>query len=164
MVTLACVRIQTSAMVRRTDIPIAEMEIRVTTDPDRIAASLKRDSEKMTVVFSTYQSMEKPSPRHRRRPASTFDLVLCDEAHRTTGVEHEDGDRSSFLAVHDIDAKKTAVHDGHIQDLPKSRKDKGRTVPTQGRTRWTIRPHSAMSFTGLTFLTPSGKICCLTTR
>ena len=89
----------------RTDIPIAEMEIRVTTDPDRIAASLKRDSEKMTVVFSTYQSMEKVAEA-QKAAGEPFDLVLCDEAHRTTGVEHEDGDRSAFLAVHDIDAKK----------------------------------------------------------
>ena len=89
----------------RTDIPIAEMEIRVTTDPDRIAASLKRDSEKMTVVFSTYQSMEKVAEA-QKAAGVPFDLVLCDEAHRTTGVEHEDRDRSAFLAVHDIDAKK----------------------------------------------------------
>ena len=89
----------------RTDIPIAEMEIRVTTDPDRIAASLKRDSEKMTVVFSTYQSMERVAEA-QKTVGEPFDLVLCDEAHRTTGVEHEDGDRSSFLAVHDINAKK----------------------------------------------------------
>ena len=89
----------------RTDIPIAEMEIRVTTDPDRIAASLKRDSEKMTVVFSTYQSMEKVAEA-QKVAGEPFDLVLCDEAHRTTGVEREDGDKSAFLAVHDIDAKK----------------------------------------------------------
>ena len=89
----------------RTDIPIAEMEIRVTTDPDRIAASLKRDSEKMTVVFSTYQSMEKVAEA-QKAAGEPFDLVLCDEAHRTTGVEREDGNKSAFLAVHDIDAKK----------------------------------------------------------
>ena len=89
----------------KTDIPIAEMEIRVTTDPDRVAASMKRDSEKMTVVFSTYQSMEVVAQAQKAADI-TFDLVLCDEAHRTTGVEREDGNKSAFLAVHDIDAKK----------------------------------------------------------
>ena len=42
----------------------------------------------------------------QKKASVPFDLVLCDEAHRTTGVEHEDRDRSAFLAVHDIDAKK----------------------------------------------------------
>ena len=105
----------------RTDIPIAEMEIRVTTDPDRIAASLKRDSEKMTVVFSTYQSMEKVAEA-QKAVGEPFDLVLCDEAHRTTGVEHEDGNKSAFLAVHDIDAKKQLYMTATSKIYPKSAK------------------------------------------
>ena len=105
----------------RTDIPIAEMEIRVTTDPDRIAASLKRDSEKMTVVFSTYQSMEKVAEA-QKAAGEPFDLVLCDEAHRTTGVEHEDGDKSAFLAVHDIDAKKQLYMTATSKIYPRSAK------------------------------------------
>ena len=105
----------------RTDIPIAEMEIRVTTDPDRIAASLKRDSEKMTVVFSTYQSMEKVAEA-QKAVGEPFDLVLCDEAHRTTGVEREDGDKSAFLAVHDIDAKKQLYMTATSKIYPKSAK------------------------------------------
>ena len=105
----------------RTDIPIAEMEIRVTTDPDRIAASLKRDSEKMTVVFSTYQSMEKVAEA-QKAVGEPFDLVLCDEAHRTTGVEREDGNKSAFLAVHDIDAKKQLYMTATSKIYPKSAK------------------------------------------
>ncbi len=38
-----------------------------------------------------------------------FDLILCDEAHRTTGVTFSDEDESAFLKVHDnkfIKAKK----------------------------------------------------------
>ena len=107
-----------------TDIPIAEMEIRVTTDTDKIAASLKRDKERMTVVFSTYQSMGAVAKAQKAADV-TFDLVLCDEAHRTTGIDMQttktsvisnqklngkkkpsEKDKSPFLMVHDIDAKK----------------------------------------------------------
>lgn len=38
-----------------------------------------------------------------------FDLVICDEAHRTTGVSYDDADESNFVKVHDgefIRAKK----------------------------------------------------------
>ncbi len=32
-----------------------------------------------------------------------FDLVICDEAHRTTGVTLADDDESAFVRVHDDD-------------------------------------------------------------
>ncbi len=83
------------------DIPIMEMraEIGVTTDPACIVKSLKKDSKSMTVVFSTYQSMGAVVDAQKRRSAEKFDLVICDEAHRTTGVEESD-EKSPFLLVH----------------------------------------------------------------
>jgi len=30
-----------------------------------------------------------------------FDLVICDEAHRTTGVSYDDADESNFVKVND---------------------------------------------------------------
>ena len=117
----------------KTDIPIAEMEIRVTTDPDRVAASMKRDSEKMTVVFSTYQSMEAVA-QAQKAAGITFDLVLCDEAHRTTGVEREDGNKSAFLAVHDIDAKKRLYMTATSKIYPRAAKTKAE--------RANVRPYS----------------------
>lgn len=58
----------------------------------------------MTVVFSTYQSMGTVASA-QTKAGKTFDLVICDEAHRTTGVEGDD--RSAFMLVHnDIKAKK----------------------------------------------------------
>jgi predicted helicase len=68
----------------------------------------------MTVVFSTYQSIEVIS-RAQQELAKTkmefgeFDLIICDEAHRTTGVTLSDEDSSAFIKVHDnefIKAKK----------------------------------------------------------
>ena len=55
--------------------------------------------ERMTVVFSTYQSMKVIADAHKLG-LPDFDLVICDEAHRTTGALRE-GDESSFLLVHD---------------------------------------------------------------
>jgi predicted helicase len=62
----------------------------------------------LTVVFSTYQSieviakaqkaLEKSNPKYAQ-----FDLIICDEAHRTTGVSLADEDESAFTKVHNND-------------------------------------------------------------
>ena len=62
----------------------------------------------LTVVFSTYQSinviskaqkaLEKANPKYAQ-----FDLIICDEAHRTTGVSLADEDESAFTKVHNND-------------------------------------------------------------
>ncbi len=62
----------------------------------------------LVVVFSTYQSIEviaKAQKEFKRE----FDLVICDEAHRTTGVTLKDEEDAAFVKVHDnnfIKAKK----------------------------------------------------------
>ncbi len=62
----------------------------------------------MTVVFSTYQSIDVISKTQKRLESigskyAEFDLIICDEAHRTTGVTLADNDESSFVKVHDND-------------------------------------------------------------
>jgi len=62
----------------------------------------------MTVVFSTYQSIEviaKTQKQLRKEDPelNEFDLIICDEAHRTTGVTLSDDDESAFVKVHDND-------------------------------------------------------------
>ena len=83
------------------DASLLELEIPVTTDPDRISAAL-RDPRPgfMTVVFCTYHSLPIVESA-QEAGAPPFDLILCDEAHRTTGVDRP-GDRTSpFVRVHD---------------------------------------------------------------
>ncbi|MCF8324410.1 MAG: DEAD/DEAH box helicase family protein [Leadbetterella sp.] len=69
-------------------------------------------SNGMTVVFSTYQSIEVISKAQKellKNGFNEFDLIICDEAHRTTGVTLSDEDESAFTKVHDnefIKAKK----------------------------------------------------------
>ncbi len=60
----------------------------------------------MTVVFSTYQSIEVIARAQKvllKNGFNEFDLIICDEAHRTTGVTLADEDESAFTKVHDND-------------------------------------------------------------
>ncbi|MGA1278485.1 MAG: DEAD/DEAH box helicase [Candidatus Kapaibacteriota bacterium] len=73
----------------------------------------KLGSDGMTVVFSTYQSIEVVSKAQKELLEAgfpEFDMIICDEAHRTTGVKLSDSiDDSAFVKVHDnnfIKAKK----------------------------------------------------------
>ena len=65
------------------------------------------DTGGMTVVFSTYQSIERISEAQKELLACgypEFDLIICDEAHRTTGVTlKDDTDESNFVKVHNND-------------------------------------------------------------
>ena len=83
------------------DASVLELEIPVTTDPIRISAALREPrSGFMTVVFCTYHSLSIVESA-QDEGAPPFDIVLCDEAHRTTGVDRP-GDRTSpFVLVHD---------------------------------------------------------------
>ncbi len=58
--------------------------------------------EGMLVVFSTYQSIERiAAAQSAIGDELTFDLIICDEAHRTTGVTLKNEDESAFVRVHD---------------------------------------------------------------
>ena len=54
----------------------------------------------MAVVFCTYHSLGLVE-RAQNAGAPPFDLILCDEAHRTTGIERPDDKTSPFVLVHD---------------------------------------------------------------
>ena len=85
------------------DSAIQELKIPVTTDPSEISHALcKQDTGKMTVVFCTYQSLPRIETA-QDNGAPPFDIIFCDEAHRTTGVEHPGDDPSHFRLVHDND-------------------------------------------------------------
>lgn len=68
----------------------------------------KFHNEGLVVVFSTYQSIDVVASAQKEFQRD-FDLIICDEAHRTTGVTLKDEDDSAFVKVHDnafIRAKK----------------------------------------------------------
>jgi len=60
----------------------------------------------LTVVFSTYQSIgviarAQAELLKSNKSDGEFDLIICDEAHRTTGVTLSGEDESAFTKVHD---------------------------------------------------------------
>ncbi len=84
------------------DALLEELEIPPTTDPERIAASLRETpQDALTAVFCTYHSLPLVAAA-QEGGAPAFDLILCDEAHRTTGVERPGEEKTSpFVLVHD---------------------------------------------------------------
>ncbi len=86
------------------DIAPHDLEVPVSTNGEMIAstfASGKR-AQGLHVVFSTYQSL--PAVHEaQEKGLEPFDLVICDEAHRTTGVTLAGEDASNFVRVHDAE-------------------------------------------------------------
>lgn len=79
-----------------------------TTDPHKLAQRYLENPnpDAMTVVFSTYQSIDVVIAA-QEHGLDDFDLVICDEAHRTSGVSIKGEKRlSHFLKVHDGDLLK----------------------------------------------------------
>ena len=82
------------------DASIQELEIPVTTNPKTISKALRHTGKSvMTVVFCTYHSLP-IIERAQDEGAPPFDIVLCDEAHRTTGIERPGDKTSPFVLVH----------------------------------------------------------------
>jgi len=79
-----------------------ELRYPATTDPKRLAVEfLKRqDKAHLNVVFSTYHSIGVVAEA-QKHGLPEFDLIVCDEAHRTTGATFEGEEESNFVKVHD---------------------------------------------------------------
>ncbi len=67
---------------------VSELECPVTISPQHLGQMLNplRRSEATRVVFCTYQSLHRVCEAQQSWGAAAFDLLLCDEAHRTTGA------------------------------------------------------------------------------
>lgn len=87
--------------VNNEDISPFDLVVPPTTDPNQLAAAVSRLPEgHMGVVFSTYHSTPVIT-KAQKAGVPDFDLVIADEAHRTTGVTLVDSDDSNFVRVHD---------------------------------------------------------------
>ncbi len=84
------------------DLNAVDLAFPATTDAAKLAQkiSLGGDDDKMIVVFSTYQSIQVISDAQRKYKMPDFDLIICDEAHRTTGAKLAGEDDSNFVKVH----------------------------------------------------------------
>jgi predicted helicase len=82
-----------------------ELRYPATTEPEKLAAkmAMRHDNQHMSVVFSTYHSIEVISKAQHEHGLADFDLIICDEAHRTTGATFDNESESNFVKVHDAD-------------------------------------------------------------
>ena len=87
---------------------VVDLALPASTDKNVIARQLHtyRKYEGLTVVFSTYQSVDAISEAQAQVLKDTngeygvFDFIICDEAHRTTGVIFDEADESNFTKIH----------------------------------------------------------------
>lgn len=84
------------------DVSAHDLGFPATTDPEKLfhRFEVSTGQEAISVVFSTYQSIE-VIHRAQELGLPEFDLVICDEAHRTTGISQPGSDDSAFVRVHD---------------------------------------------------------------
>jgi len=87
------------------EIDILDLAFPATTEAVKIAQEVKDPApDKMTVVFATYQSIQVVSEAQKHHGFPEIDLIICDEAHRTTGATLAGEDESNFVKVHSNDA------------------------------------------------------------
>ncbi|ATA56183.1 damage-inducible protein [Variovorax boronicumulans] len=87
-----------------------ELRYPATTQPSRLAAEIakRHDDAHMSVVFGTYHSIDVVNQAQHQFGLADFDLIVCDEAHRTTGATFDGEDESTFVKVHDGDFLRAA--------------------------------------------------------
>lgn len=99
----------TAAAPDDTEESIVDLALPACTNVKSILRQLQsyRDYEGLVVVFSTYQSIDVVSEAQKEllratgNAYGTFDFIVCDEAHRTTGVKLSSKDESNFTKIHD---------------------------------------------------------------
>ena len=84
------------------DLRVEDLQLPATTDGAELAATMNANplDEGLEVVFSTYHSIDAVSEA-QAAGIGEFDLIICDEAHRTTGVTLADESESNFVKIHD---------------------------------------------------------------
>lgn len=87
----------------RVEMFVHELRYPATTTASSLAAEMegRHDKNHMSVVFSTYHSIDVLHKAQSEYGLDAFDLIICDEAHRTTGATFEGDDESHFVRVHD---------------------------------------------------------------
>ena len=83
-----------------------ELQYPATTNAKQLAKAFlsrlndRNSHQHMSVVFSTYHSIDTIAEAQQQHQLPAFDLIICDEAHRTTGASYEGHEESSFVKIH----------------------------------------------------------------
>lgn len=84
------------------EIDVLDLAFPATTNAEELALRAKESAaESLCVVFGTYQSLDVIATAQSAYGLPAFDLIICDEAHRTTGATLDGEDASGFVKVHD---------------------------------------------------------------
>ncbi|MFK0085448.1 DEAD/DEAH box helicase [Glutamicibacter sp. NPDC090743] len=91
------------------DVAVHDLGFPASTDPAKLVNRYKISTgqETLSVVFSTYQSID-VIHQAQELGLPEFDLIVCDEAHRTTGISQPGADDSAFVRVHNPEYLKAA--------------------------------------------------------
>ena len=80
---------------------LSDLAFPATTDSEVLSNEIKHVKKNvMKVIFSTYQSIDVISKAQKKYGLDKFDLIICDEAHRTTGETLGSDDESNFVKIH----------------------------------------------------------------
>lgn len=83
------------------EVELHDLDYPATTNAAKLASRAHQSApDRMTVVFSTYQSIQVISDAQKLHGFPEFDLIICDEAHRTTGATLAGEDESNFVKIH----------------------------------------------------------------
>lgn len=116
---------------------LTDLPIRSCTNPDSVVQEIVRykDHDGLLVCFSTYQSIEVVSKAQEQLlkeyngEFGKFDLVICDEAHRTAAVTISGKDDSYFTKIHDGNFIQ-ATHRLYMTATPKIYNDASKNLAT----------------------------------
>ena len=83
---------------------VSDTIIPATTNVERLIEYYTNNwaDDELKLFFSTYQSIDVIS-KFQKQTGLVFDLIICDEAHRTTGVTLAGEDESDFVKIHNDD-------------------------------------------------------------
>jgi len=154
------------------DLRTKDLAYPATTDPEKLAQAMQRASgDRRRVVFSTYQSIQTVIDAQRIGALDDFDLVICDEAHRTTGLTLPGEAVSDFTKVHRNDlirAKKriymTATPRIYNDATKTKAEEKEAILYSMDDTLWTTRTVSGRSSIVWALVMRSTAISCPSTR
>lgn len=81
---------------------LSDLQYPATTNATALNKEMQRrhSDDSMTVVFSTYHSIAVINEA-QAKGLPAFDLIICDEAHRTTGATFDGDEESAFVRIHE---------------------------------------------------------------
>ena len=144
--------------------PLHEVKIPPTTDPQKLANAFRKNKTRkgLTVIFCTYQSLEVIHQAQKEEtPLPDLDLIICDEAHRTTGQSDSAASKADkgFQRVHDsafIGARKRL----YMTATPAFTETAPSAKPAPNKScspPWTTKNSLAKTFTNSDLARPSKK-------